>query len=79
MLKTLLQIIHSSSSQKLPILAYPFLTCTYTIYWNIITLWLCNVLNIAKPIIHNNDITLFEVVKSTACLICSIRGAFGER
>ena len=59
--------------------SYPFLTCTYTIYWNIITLWLCNVSNIAKPIIHNNDITLFEVVKSTVCLTCSIRGAFGER
>ena len=32
-----------------------------------ITLWLCNVSNTAKAIIHNNDITPFEVIKSTAC------------
>ena len=42
-----------------------------------ITLWLCNVSNTAKPIIHSNDITLFEVVKSTACYY-AMCGAFGE-
>ena len=71
MLKTLLPIIPSSSSQKLPI------PNMYMLFIGI-TLWSCNVSNIAKPIIHNNDITLFEVVKSTVCLTCSIRGAFGE-
>ena len=58
---------------------YPFLPIpNIYILFTGITLWLCNVSNIAKPIIHNNDITLFEVVKSTVCLTCGIRGAFGE-